>query len=196
MIVLIYMFKIVYILHKKLVSLKLSYLKLESKYLFPNRIIFPKNITLDQFPDLYFDSSSSQLILNENIGIRGKSSFLFNNNGIIKIGANTFLNNDCSINCLGEISIGENCLFGESVKLYDHNHIYTDKTINIRDQGFKIGKITIGNNCWIGSNTIILNNVVIGDNVIIGANNLIYKPIPSNSVIIAKSELNIKNYPS
>ncbi len=41
------------------------------------------------------------------------------------IGDNVFMNNYCSINCLDEIEIGENTLFGEGVKLYDHNHQHT-----------------------------------------------------------------------
>jgi acetyltransferase-like isoleucine patch superfamily enzyme len=195
MIILIYFFKLTYILRKKLISLKLVYLKLEIKYLFPNRVVFPDKAFWDVFPDLYFDNSSSKLIFNEGIGIRGKCSLLFNTNGVITIGANTFFNNNCSINCLEEINIGNDCLFGESVKLYDHNHDFRNKKLNIKDQGYKRGKIIIGNNCWIGSNSIILNNVTIGDNVIIGANNLIYKSVPSNSIVKAKSDLTIASYP-
>jgi acetyltransferase-like isoleucine patch superfamily enzyme len=69
------------------------------------------------------------------------------------------------------------------------NHKYgynsENKLMTDRDD-FKIGKIIIGNDCWIGSNVTILNNVDIGDNVIIGANNLIYKSIPSNTIVKAK----------
>ena len=109
--------------------------------------------------------------------------------GFLQIGNGTCFNNNCSINCMGSIKIGDNCLFGESVKLYDHNHIYSDPYKNIIEQGFNIGKIEIGNNCWIGSNVTILNNVTVGDNVIIGANSLIYKSIPSNTIVKCKSEI-------
>jgi acetyltransferase-like isoleucine patch superfamily enzyme len=97
---------------------------------------------------------------------------------------NAFFNNYCSINCLEKIEIGENTMFGEGVKLYDHNHLYevTDKLTVFKDR-FKTSPIVIGNNCWIGSNVTILKGVTIGDNVIIGANNLIYKSIPSNTVV-------------
>lgn len=114
------------------------------------------------------------------------------NDGNLKIGNDCFFNNGCSINCLGNIVIGENCIFGESVKLYDHNHKFSNKDINIKDQGYKVGKISIGNNCWIGSNVIILKDVTIGDNVVIGANSLIYKSIPSNSVVKSRTELIIE----
>lgn len=84
-------------------------------------------------------------------------------------------------------------MFGENVKLYDHNHRFTDKQINFKDQGFKVGSIKIGDNCWIGSNVTILCNVSIGDNVVIGANCLIYKSIPSNTVVKNKNDLLIED---
>jgi acetyltransferase-like isoleucine patch superfamily enzyme len=106
------------------------------------------------------------------------------------INSNVFFNNYCSINCLGKISIGENTMFGEGVKLYDHNHSFGYHENNLvvsRDQ-FEIAPIIIGKNCWIGSNVTILKGVTIGDNVIIGANCLIYKSIASNMVVKLKAE--------
>lgn len=109
-------------------------------------------------------------------------------NGTLTIGDNVFMNNDCSVNCLGEIKIGNDCLFGEGVKIYDHNHVFSQLDIPVREQGYSIGKVEIGNNCWIGTNTIILNNVTIGDDVVIGANCLIYKNIPAGVIVKSKSE--------
>ena len=53
----------------------------------------------------------------------------------------------------------------------------------ISEQGFKIGKIKIGDNCWIWSNCTILNNVNIGDNVVIGAVCVVLLSIPSNTIV-------------
>ncbi len=44
------------------------------------------------------------------------------------------------------------------------------------------GPITIGNNCYIGINSIVLPNVKIGNNVIIGACSVVTKDIPDNTV--------------
>jgi acetyltransferase-like isoleucine patch superfamily enzyme len=111
------------------------------------------------------------------------------------IDSNVFFNNYCSVNCLEKISIGENTMFGEGVKLYDHNHAFGYKENNLivsKDQ-FETAPITIGKNCWIGSNVTILKGVTIGDNVIIGANCLIYKSIASNTVVKLKTEYIIEN---
>ena len=121
---------------------------------------------------------------------------LFKNSSLI-IKEGVFMNRYCSINCLGEIVIGSNTIFGEGVKIYDHNHRYRgiDNGLNIKRTGLKIGKVSIGSNCWIGSNVTILSNVEIGDNVVIGANVLVYKSIKSGSVMVHdqnNKNLNIK----
>ena len=104
-------------------------------------------------------------------------------NGELKIGDNTFFNNFCTINCLDKITIGDNCLFGEGVKIYDHNHNYRDPHQVLSQQGYSLGEVEIGNNCWIGSNVVIMKGVSIGDNVIIGANSIIFKDIPSDHMV-------------
>lgn len=103
--------------------------------------------------------------------------------GSLAIGENTFFNNYCSINCLGTTTIGNNTLFGEGVRLYDHNHIFNQADILVENQGCRIGTINIGNNCWIGSNCIILNNVTIGHNVVIGAGCVVAASIPDNTIV-------------
>ena len=109
--------------------------------------------------------------------------------GKLFIGKNCFFNNGCSINSLCEISIGDYCIFGENVKIYDHNH-KCDRTqkIPFKKQGYEMKKIKIGNNCWIGSNVTILAGVVIGDNVIVGANTVVTKSIEKNKTIVSKVE--------
>lgn len=112
--------------------------------------------------------------------------------GKINIGKKCFFNNGCSLNCKDEITIGDHCLFGENVKMYDHNHIYNDFSKPIARQGFTMAPIRIGNNCWIGSNVTILKGVEIGDNTIIGANCLIYRSIPAASIVTLSQELTVR----
>lgn len=111
--------------------------------------------------------------------------------GRIEIGNNCFFNNYCSINSLKKISIGDDCIFGEGVKIYDHNHIY-GKNVTTSKSGYNVDEIKIKNNVWIGSNVTILKGVTIGNNVVIGANSLIYKDVPDNSLVLNNNELKIK----
>ena len=112
-------------------------------------------------------------------------------NGQMKIGNKFFINDNSSITCRGYIEIGDNCLFGQNVLLYDHDHEFEIKK-PINSQGFNVGKIIIGNNVWIGANCIILKNVKIGNNVVIGAGSIVTKDIPDNVVYLNKRESVIK----
>ncbi|MDH0673324.1 acyltransferase [Empedobacter sp. GD03861] len=148
-----------------------------------------KNFKLGNFTTNIIHSTSSATF-GQNIDIRNNFNLVLGKNANLTIGDNVFLNNGCSINCLESIVIGENTLFGENVKLYDHNHRYdTSQTYH---KEFKTDSIIIGKNCWLGSNTIVLKGVNIGDNVIIGAGCVIHKDVPANSIIVNKQEQIIK----
>jgi acetyltransferase-like isoleucine patch superfamily enzyme len=109
------------------------------------------------------------------------------------VGEDIFFNNYCSINCISEIELGANTIFGEGVRIYDHDHKYEfNESLKIERNEFTIAPIKIGKNCWIGSNVTILKGVTIGDNVIIGANCLIYKSIPANSIVKHQESLIIE----
>lgn len=114
--------------------------------------------------------------------------------GGVKIGEHCFFNNYCTLASRAGITIGAGTLFGENVKVYDHNHCYKDTSIPIKDQGYTSAPITIGKHCWIGSNVVILKGVTIGDNCVIGAGCVIYKDVPDNSVVVNHQNQVIQRY--
>lgn len=109
----------------------------------------------------------------------------------LKIGENVFFNNNCSINVQQNVTIGNNCIFGEGVKIYDHNHIFNDSGIPFYKQGFSCKSVIIGSNCWVGSNVIILPGVVVGDNTVIGAGCVVSSSIPSDVIVKQNRSLDI-----
>jgi len=126
----------------------------------------------------------------KNVSFRKNFSLIINSKDAkVKIGDGVFFNNNCSISCLSCIVVGANSIFGENVKIYDHNHIYKDLLNLIKLQGFTCDPIGIGSNCWIGSNVVILKGVNIGDGCVIGSGCVIYKDIESGSVIVNYQDL-------
>ncbi len=123
------------------------------------------------------------------ISFRKRMGILIEKGGKLTIGKGCFFNNDCSITCMNRIEIGENSIFGEGVKIYDHNyHINTDGLI--KNSGHTLGEVTVGSNCWIGANVVLLKGARIGDNCVIGAGCVINRPIEDNTLVtIDASEL-------
>jgi acetyltransferase-like isoleucine patch superfamily enzyme len=133
----------------------------------------------------------SKLKMGKNITFRKGFSLLVDG-GKVSIGNNVFFNNYCSIVSHESIIIGDNCIFGENVKIYDHNHRFNINDIK-KNQGFSSQEIKIGKNCWLANNVILLKEAEIGDNTVIGAGCIIKEKIPSNMIVTLKSDFNILN---
>ena len=131
--------------------------------------------------------------LGQDITLRSFVCLEVGNGATLKLGNRVFFNNHCSIRCEHHIEIGKDTMFGDGVRIFDHNHQYSN--YHVEKIAFNYGKISIGKNCWIGANVVILKGVTIGDNVIIGAGAVIHKDIPSNSIVVSKEELIIKERP-
>ena len=163
-------------------------------YISKQRFVLQSSIIIGKRFSIKSDISNTRITVNDNCLIRDDFNITIGNNGAVTIGQNCFFNNNCSINCLGKIEIGNNNQFGEVVLLYDHNHAYGDKEKLIMEQGYNIGEIKIGSNCWFGSNVVILKGVEIGDNVIIGAGCVIHKSVPGGTIVINNQSLEFTKY--
>ena len=106
--------------------------------------------------------------------------------GKIFVGSKSFFNDNCRIICRNNIQIGDNCIFGPGVTIYDHDHIF-DWT-GIKD-GYKTGEVVIDSGCWIGTNVTILRNTHIGEKSVIGAGTTIKGDIPAHSRVVGTSNL-------
>jgi len=100
----------------------------------------------------------------------------------IRIGDNFYANFDCVMLDGGDITIGNNVLFGPRVGIYTSNHAI-DATE--RAAGACYAKpVTIGNNVWLGGGVTINQAVTIGENAIIGSGSVVTKPIPANVIAV------------
>ncbi|MFX4263246.1 acyltransferase [Pelotomaculum propionicicum] len=107
--------------------------------------------------------------------------------GILDIGRRTFFNRHCTVVARKYIHIGEKCLFGPNVCIYDHDHRFDSKIIYSDE--YVTGKIVIGDRCWIGANVIILRGTELGDDCIVGSGTILKGHYPSGTMI--KSDANI-----
>lgn len=82
------------------------------------------------------------------------------------------------------IDIGKNVQITRDVKILTHGYDWATLKAVYGEINGSSGKVTIGDNCFIGMNTVILKGTKIGDNVIIGAGSVVTGgEYPSNSVI-------------
>lgn len=79
-----------------------------------------------------------KISIGKNLRVR-KRFYCLIRKGRLEIGDNVSFNNDCSITVLGSVKIGDDTIFGESVKIYDHNHSFHKGEGLIRHQPIKAG---------------------------------------------------------
>lgn len=98
------------------------------------------------------------------------------------VGKNVFMNFNCSILDVAQVTMGDNCMLGPNVQIYTATH---PLEATKRNSGKEFAKpIKIGNNVWIGGNAVINPGVIIGNNVVIGAGSVVTKSF-TDDVFIA-----------
>jgi maltose O-acetyltransferase len=100
----------------------------------------------------------------------------------LKIGSRNSFSNNVNIIATQSIVIGDDCLIGDAVSIYDSDFHEIDPMQRRYGQGVS-KPVDIGNNVWIGSRSVILKGVSIGDNSIVAAMSLVNKSIPANSIV-------------
>lgn len=104
--------------------------------------------------------------------------------GCIKLGRNTYVGPYVCIAGPGDITIGENCMIAAHSGIYSNNHIFSDPTIPIREQGTTNRGIVIEDDCWLGTGVKVMDGITIGRGSVIGAGAVVTKDIPPYSVAV------------
>ncbi|WP_047130078.1 sugar O-acetyltransferase [Xanthomonas arboricola] len=100
----------------------------------------------------------------------------------IRLGAGVFLNFNCVILDVCEVSIGEGTQVGPAVQFYAADH---PRDAAGRASGLEFGRpIRIGRNVWIGGGAIILPGVSIGDDAVIGAGAVVTRDVPAGATAL------------
>lgn len=130
--------------------------------------------------------------IGKNNRFRKRLKIIIEKDGVLEIGNNNFFNSDCSITCLEKITIGDNNLFGENVKIYDHIHVFNKSEENLRNK-FITKPICIGNNNWICTNVVLLKNSKMNNRNVIGANVVFDGQIDSLKIVKNNKEISVKD---
>jgi maltose O-acetyltransferase len=99
----------------------------------------------------------------------------------ISIGSGAFLNFNCTILDVVEVSIGDKTQIGPGVQILTADH---PRSPAERASGLEFGRpVRIGRNVWIGGGAIILPGVTIGDDAIIGAGAVVTRDVVAGTTV-------------
>ena len=104
-------------------------------------------------------------------------------NGIrIRIGSRNYFNRNVMIDAGGLIEIGDQNMFGPDVYITDSNHQF-GPGLAPNEEPMDIGKVKIGNRCWIGAKAVILKDVELGDGCVVGAGSVVTRSVPAGAMV-------------
>lgn len=130
-----------------------------------------------------------KLLLGKKVRVHSGTKIKVRSGATMSLGSGVKVNYNCIFVAKDSITIGEGTEIGPGVFIYDHDHDYRS---GLKENKFLTAPVSIGKNCWIGANTVILRGTTIGDNCVIGAGSVVKGEFPSDSVIIQKRETVVK----
>lgn len=101
----------------------------------------------------------------------------------IEMGDRVGFNYGCYVNGFGGLTVGDRSIFGPYTMIHTANH-EMDLGAPIPDQGWTLGHVRVGSDCWIGMGVCILPGVTIGDGCVIGAGAVVAKDLPDYSIAV------------
>ena len=100
--------------------------------------------------------------------------------GVVKIGSDCMFSYYSLIQCTSRIDIGDECIFGQSLAIFDGNHRYKDITRPVQSQGFDLRPIKIENRAACMTKVTVTADL--GERCLVGAHSFVHKPVPAFTV--------------
>ncbi|KAJ4256220.1 hypothetical protein NW762_009298 [Fusarium torreyae] len=102
----------------------------------------------------------------------------------IKVGKDFYSNFNLVIVDSALVTIGDRVMCGPNVAIFTASHP-TD--VRIRRENIEFARaVTIGDDCWIGGNVVILPGVTIGQGCTVAAGSVVTKDVPAWSVVMGQ----------
>lgn len=98
--------------------------------------------------------------------------------GSLVLGERVFINTGATIVATHSIEIGDDCLIGDLVAIFDSDHHPIEPSRPTR-----VAPVRLGTNVWIGRSATILPGVTIGDHAVIAAGSIVMSDVPAKTLV-------------
>jgi acetyltransferase-like isoleucine patch superfamily enzyme len=99
-------------------------------------------------------------------------------NGSLVLGERVFINTGATVVAAHSIVVGDDCLIGDLVAIFDTDHHRMEPSRPTR-----FAPVRLGANVWVGRSAIILPGVTIGDHAVIAAGSIVTGDVPARTLM-------------
>jgi acetyltransferase-like isoleucine patch superfamily enzyme len=198
---------IILILVKRAIMLIRGFLKTRKKIFIgcntkiynTRNITFGKNVTIEK--NCIIDGFSSEKTFFGDCVKIGSYSSLSSTSHLSKYGKGLKIGNHSAVGqftefgAAGGIEIGNDVIMGSYISFHSENHIYSDNSKLIREQGVTSKGIKIGNNVWVGAKVTFLDGCEVGNNSVVAAGAVVTKDVAPWTVVAGNPAVVVKYLP-
>jgi acetyltransferase-like isoleucine patch superfamily enzyme len=98
----------------------------------------------------------------------------------IRVGRNVFINQGCTLNDIGGITIGDDVLIGPRVSLITSGHPPDPRR---RRKQIVAAPIVIQRNAWLCAGAIVLHGVTVGEDSVVAAGAVVTRDVPPGTLV-------------
>jgi acetyltransferase-like isoleucine patch superfamily enzyme len=99
-------------------------------------------------------------------------------NASLTLGHKVFINTGASVVANTSITLGDGCLIGDFVAIYDTDFHQLEPSRPVRS-----APVRLGVNVWVGRSAMILPGVTIGDHAVVAAGSVVTEDVPARTLV-------------
>lgn len=111
----------------------------------------------------------------------------------IQCGDNISIHDNCYIDAIGKITIGNNVSIAHQTSILSFNHSWLDGSLPIKYNPVEFAPVIISDDVWIGCGVRIMPGVTIGSRSVIAAGAVVTKNVDANSIYAGVPARKIKD---
>jgi acetyltransferase-like isoleucine patch superfamily enzyme len=139
-----------------------------------NRVVIGPGVRLNDESLIWVQGGNVEI--GAGSGLRRRATL--NCNGDLRIGEHVILSWGSMVHCAERVEIGDLTMIGEYVTIVDSSHLRTPLDVNARPHT-RTKPIRIGRNTWIGAHAIVAPGVTVGDGAWVGGGAVATKDVPA-----------------
>lgn len=111
------------------------------------------------------------------------SSVILKNLDNCEVGCNVSIHDNCYIDAIGGLVIGDNVSIAHQSSILTFNHTWSDLKAPIKYNPIEQAPVIIGDDVWIGCGVRVMPGVTIGTRAIVAAGAVVTSDVPSGVIV-------------